>query len=743
MLAVAGLLAPLATRLALMIEREVGFSGPDLRGFFSDLVVSLFFFAALLLACRWRRWLGMVLVILWCVLNYGNYEHVTVLGSPAGLAHAGYLADETFLKGSALVPTHPLLLAGILCVSCLLTWFGGRTKSTRGPLLTISAVALVALAIHLVWPLDDEALTWRQVNVVYENLRWVITPLARTPTEEPAHAVPAGVESAIDSLFRADLSGKPILTLGNRGANVLLIMLEGISGVHLDYIAERHGVSVSVKMRRLDRVARENLVFRSFVSHQRQTNRGEYAILCGDYPKLVTDEPKMTEALESEGLICLPSVLRDAGYETVYLQSAPLGFMSKDLFMPRIGFSQVYGEEWFTQAYARNQWGIDDRAYFEQSLEMVKTLKAGQKPWFLTLLTVGTHHPYIVPSGYGSGTFATAAAYLDGAFARFLQSLREMTVLENTLVLITSDESVGISGYRGAKLARAGEGIDDLTKKLSDNWGFLIAMLPTGERMRIDADFMQADLALSVIDYLGLATGTGEFAGRSIFRRYDGKRPIKRLLGALDSSDHLSICPEDFTSCSTYELPDGRLFSPNRTRRETDPTGVEFLKAMVARSKQAKDRPRRLPLLADPIVPISTSSGMQVIFGGQYLSVPAYTRIDVDLEVEVLGQSGSVSLGHILKSGGRNYHFRKGIPPLQPGDHLTVRYSFTPTEPLQYLDCLATARRLSGGEIGLNFKTARLTLVPPGPGDAQHAPGLRIRELQLTQLPREGRREGS
>lgn len=743
MLAGAGLLAPIATRLALMIETGVGLSGPDLRGFFSDLVVSLFFIGALLLACRWTRWLGTVLVILWCVLYYGNYEHVTVLGSPAGLAHAGYLADETFLKGSALVPTHPLLLAGILCASCLLTWLGSRKKSTRGPLLSITAVAILALAVHLVWPPDAEALAWRQVNVVYENLRWIIMPLARTPAQQPAPHIPAGLESEIDALFRADLSGAPILRLGNRGTNVLLIMLEGISGVHLDSIAERHGLSVPVKMQRLDRIAQENIVFRSFVSHQRQTNRGEYAILCGDYPKLVVDEPKMTELLASESLVCLPNVLRDAGYETVYLQSAPLGFMSKDLFMPKIGFSQIYGEAWFSQAYARNQWGIDDRAYFEQSLEMVKTLSTGQKPWFLTLLTVGTHHPYIVPSDYGSGTFATAAAYLDEAFARFLQSIRDMAVLDNTLVLITSDESVGISGYRGAKLALAGEGIDDLTKKLSDNWSFLIVIPPTRERMRIDADFMHADLALSILDYLGFAERAEEFAGRSVFREYDEKRPIffgnvyRLWLGTLDSSGHLSLCPEDFTSCSTYALPDGRLFSPVRTRLDTDPMGVEFLKAMVARSKQAKDRPRTLPLLADPIVPISSPSGMQVIFGGQYLSVAAGTRIDVDLDVEVLGGSGSVSLGHMLKSGGKDYHFRKGIPPLQPGDHLTIRYSFTPTEPLQYLESLATARRLSAGEISLNFKTARMTLVPPGATDKQYKPGLEIRELHITQRPRD------
>jgi hypothetical protein len=324
-----------------------------------------------------------------------------------------------------------------------------------------------------------------------------------------------------------------------------------------------------------------------------------------------------------------------------------------------------------------------------------------------------------------------------------MKSLEQDRVLDNTLVLITSDESVGISGYRGAKRERAGEEIDDLTKKLSDNWSFLIVIPPTRERIRIDADFMHADLALSVLDYLGFAEQAEEFAGRSVFREYDEKRPIvfgnvyRLWLGTLDSSGHLSLCPEDFASCSTYALPDGRLFSPMRTRLDTDPMGVEFLKAMVARSEQPKNRPRTLPLIAHPVVPIESATGMQVIFGGQYLSVPAYTRIDVDLEIEVLGQSGSVSLGHILKSGGKSYHFRKGIPPLQPGDQLTIRYSFTPTEPLQYLESLATAQKLSGDEVSLDFKTARMTLVPPGGAGKKYKPGLEIRELHITQPARD------
>lgn len=171
---------------------------------------------------------------------------------------------------------------------------------------------------------------------------------------------------------------------------------------------------------------------------------------------------------------------------------------------------------------------------------------------------------------------------------------------------------------------------------------------------------------------------------------------------------------------------------PGRIRRDTDTSAETFLKAMIARSQQAKSRYRALPLLADPIVPMGSASGMQIIFGGQYLSVPAHTRIDVDLDVQVLGRSGSVALGHMLNSGGKHYHFRKQIPPLQTGDRVTIRYSFTPTEPLQYLDCLLTARGLLGDDVAFNFKTARMKLVPPRAGNLERATGLQIREFRLT-----------
>ena len=62
------------------------------------------------LLARLRRWAGLGLLLLWALLCYGNYEHVSANGANMALRHAGYLADETFLRGSALAVTRPWLL---------------------------------------------------------------------------------------------------------------------------------------------------------------------------------------------------------------------------------------------------------------------------------------------------------------------------------------------------------------------------------------------------------------------------------------------------------------------------------------------------------------------------------------------------------------------------------------------------------------------------------------------------------
>ncbi len=70
------------------------------------------------------------------------------------------------------------------------------------------------------------------------------------------------------------------------------------------------------------------------------------------------------------------------------------------------------------------------------------------------------------------------------------------------------------------------------------------------------------------------------------------------------------------------------------------------------------------------------------------------------------------------------------IGAAEVGDRLTLRYSYTPSEPLQYLESLATASIRSDDPVALNFKTARMTLVPQPTGSVP-AIGLELRQFTV------------
>ena len=122
LLVLAVLAAPIGLRAILLIEYSMAPGAGDLRGLFSDMSVALGVAAAVGLLARLRRWAGAGVLLLWVLLCYGNYEHVSANGANMALRYAGYLADETFLRGSALAVTRPWLLVGALVAALAFSW---------------------------------------------------------------------------------------------------------------------------------------------------------------------------------------------------------------------------------------------------------------------------------------------------------------------------------------------------------------------------------------------------------------------------------------------------------------------------------------------------------------------------------------------------------------------------------------------------------------------------------------------
>jgi arylsulfatase A-like enzyme len=695
----AALVAPVVVRFTQMLDHDLTMRLADCRGFFADLGVSLLLasgLAALTKLPRFARTAGAIVVGFWSLLNFANYEHVRELGSIVNLSYAGYMTDATFFRGSALAPTHPILLVVTTLVSISLV-ISALDPKQRYRLLPLLSLALVVIVIAGITPRATAIASWRQADLVTAQFRRSIEP--------------AGI-SASDRLLARDLDGPQIIEASPRAVNVLLVIVEGVSGAFLPSLRSVHGATATVIMPELDRVARSGLSYATFISTQRQTNRGEFALLCGDYPKLVTAEAKMTELAGGERLECLPATLSNAGYSTAYLQAAPLPFMMKDQFMPRAGFDRVLGDAWFTHAYNRNHWGVDDRAFFESSLELIDELDRNNDPWFLTLLTVGTHHRYNVPPDFEGqhdpGSAQWAFEYLDLAIGDFISQLESRGILDDTLVLITSDESQAMEA-----------GAPDWMNSLTQGWGFLIALLPSGETGVIEEIFTQPDIPISVLDYFEVGSPRRDYSGRSVFRHWDTERALfwgnthLRMISGLSSDLRLTICTENFAVCGTAPLTDQKLFSPDKELRDATVEEIEWLQNAVRLS--LTDRPgdleqRSFILVGSEPQPITRTNGQQYVFGGQFLTIPDHSRAEVEIVVELRGAPGSVDLVHNFIVDRQPYE--SWDKTVRTGETLRLHYTIGTDSLLDEAECRLWVTDSEGTDLELVFHTAKLEIVP-------------------------------
>ncbi|UCH29289.1 MAG: LTA synthase family protein, partial [Myxococcales bacterium] len=582
----------------------------------------------------WGRALAWAALMSFVVASFAIYEVVSVFDSFYALGHAGFLADPTFVGGSVLHMRHPVLLGLLLVIGTAAVWVAEVPGETWwrwwGGALVVCIVGQAAMPMSQVYD------GWRQRHAVHAQASLL-------PASSGLGAGTVGAE--VRDVFVGDLRGERWLGPLQSRPNVVLIMIEGASGASLPSVAAAAGVESAAPMPKLDALGKRHVLFTNVVSHQRQTNRGEYAILCGDYPKLLTDQSKMTEQVYGDARRCLPAVLRDAGYTTAYIQSAPLSFMLKDQFMKKAGFEELIGDSWFARSYARTDWGVDDKAFFEQALDRVVELHDEEQPFFATLLTVGTHHPYTIPNfdGGEDPTERRARAFLwaDDALDRFLMELEEHRVLRDTVVVITSDESVGPV-----------DSSVSTERLLAQSWSFAIVMLPERLAKRVDTLQAHVDTALSISDLLGIEDEAGGFTGRSWFRKYSTPRKVFAGNTYLRSvimwqPAGAVVCDESFRDCNRYGYAKGSMFSPRRRGTPAAPRERRLL-AEVARLTRS-GRPgmtgsETMALLTVNEARVPAVEGKKLLSGGQYLRVPNGTTLRVDFDLEVEGNDVVVEL---------------------------------------------------------------------------------------------------
>ena len=190
------------------------------------------------------------------------------------------------------------------------------------------------------------------------------------------------------------------------------------------------------------------------------------------------------------------------------------------------------------------------------------------------------------------------------------------------------------------------------------------------------------------------------------------------------------------TRIKAWEIVDGRLFSRERRRIEqVAPSDIEDLRRLAGRTlrlRESESGPEVYELIGQRVVRVLDDLvEQQLVFGGQFLFVPAGTRVEVEIDVELQGNDGKVGIYHDLTSRGDVYHYSRRVTDLGPGDGLRVRYSYTPEQALEKLENRFMVRRVSGRNLSLNFKTARMRLMPCAGVDAPEQARFELHELAI------------
>jgi phosphoglycerol transferase MdoB-like AlkP superfamily enzyme len=129
------------------------------------------------------------------------------------------------------------------------------------------------------------------------------------------------------------------------------------------------------------------------------------------------------------------------------------------------------------------------------------------RPWFKTLLTLSSHEPWDVPTKVLDDEVYNAFNYLDNCIGNFIDSLRQLPVWDNLLVVILPDH-----GYRYLDINEATR----LYNHIPLIWTGGAVRQPT----RVEAVCNQSDLAATLLGQLQLDHSAFTFSRDVVSKNY-------------------------------------------------------------------------------------------------------------------------------------------------------------------------------------------------------------------------------
>lgn len=223
--------------------------------------------------------------------------------------------------------------------------------------------------------------------------------------------------------------------------NVVVIVLESFSQEYMG--CYNQGIMPSFTPF-LDSLAAHSEVYQGR-SNGKKSIEGLPAILAST-PNL-SYIPYIMDSSHLKHIDAIPAILKKMGYTTAFFHGSYRGVMGFESFCKHCGFDNYYAEDDFYRAGGAKSdhdgtWGIYDEPYLQY---MSKQLSVLPTPFFASVFTLSSHHPYSIPEQYkghfpkGEHKLMECVAYSDNALRKFFDAARRSPWYSNTLFIITAD----------------------------------------------------------------------------------------------------------------------------------------------------------------------------------------------------------------------------------------------------------------------------------------------------------------
>ena len=145
----------------------------------------------------------------------------------------------------------------------------------------------------------------------------------------------------------------------------------------------------------------------------------------------------------------LPSILKKYGYTSAFYHGATNGSMSFDGFSKICGFDHYVGRtEYGNENHSDATWGILDEYFNPWTAQQLSKL---EEPFFGTLFTLSSHHPYFIPEKWrpivkkGPQEICSSINYGDHALRLFFEEAEKQPWFDNTIFVILADHTPSTS----------------------------------------------------------------------------------------------------------------------------------------------------------------------------------------------------------------------------------------------------------------------------------------------------------